>query len=548
MATDSENTYDYVIIGAGSAGCVLANRLSENEDVSVLLVEAGPEDSKPEIHIPIQAGSLLRSDIDWKYKSVPQKDSCLALKDRSCLWNSGKVLGGSSSINFMLYTRGCKEDYDSWARLGAQGWSYDDVLPYFIKCEHNTNEEYLKSDVHSKEGPLAVTDILPRCKFAEMLVKAAEEVGYAIKDLNDFNNTDCFNFTQGNIIDGKRDSSAHAYLTPAVKARKNLTIWTNTCVTKILFEDKTAKTMKFVQGETEGEVKICKELILSAGAIASPKLLMLSGIGPKEHLEELGIQVVCDLPVGENMQNHYMTLIRFNGTGGGISMDWTSSQGADATGFVKTKEHLPWPDIQILFLPFFYFMGPGEKEGCNIADEFNETLHYKSREEMEAKEGMVILPVLQHPESIGKLSLKSNDPLEPPLIDPRYLEDPEDVQTLIRGVRVAQKLAATTAFKDLGVTPEYFKFDNCPHEVDSDMYWEHVIRHLTLSMMHVVGTCKMGAKDDMKAVVDPSLRVRGLENVRVVDGSIMPHLVSATVNAAVVMIAEKGADIIKNDT
>ncbi|XP_077980064.1 alcohol dehydrogenase [acceptor]-like [Glandiceps talaboti] len=545
MAEENEKKYDYIIIGAGSAGCVLANRLSEDENTSVLLIEAGPEDTKPAIHIPLQLLSLQGTEVDWMYKTVPQEHACLGLKERRCLWNKGKVLGGSSSINFMQYIRGSKGDFDSWARLGAKGWSYDEVLPYFLKSENNTNEEYLKTPYHNTGGPLTVSDILPRCKFADMLVKGAGEVGFAIKDLNDSDDRDRFNYLQGTMKDGKRCSTAQAFLTPEVKARKNLTIWTETVATEIVFEEKTAKSVKVIKKGVVEEVVVQKELILSAGTIASPQLLLLSGVGPKEHLEDMGIPLLCDLPVGENLQDHLFTMMRFNGTGGSISLDWTSTQGAEVDGFARTKEDLPWPDIQFYYIAFFYFHGPDEQERLNISDEFKEAFQHKCREEMEKKEGMIIFPGLLHPKSVGKLWLKSLDPLEPPLMDPRYLEDPEDVKTMIRGVRIVQKLAETKAFKDMDVTPSYYEFDNCPHEMDSDEYWEHVIRHATFTIWHVCGTCKMGSKDDPSAVVDPSLRVRGLENVRVIDASVMPHLTSGNTNAPTIMIAEKGADMIK---
>ncbi|XP_077979895.1 alcohol dehydrogenase [acceptor]-like [Glandiceps talaboti] len=544
MASEIRKVYDYAIIGAGSAGCVLANRLSVDKNTSVLLIEAGLEDTRPSIDIPVEVGNLVGTEIDWMYKTVPQQNACLAFKDHRCFWNKGKVLGGSSSINYMTYIRGATEDYDSWASLGAEGWGFDDVLPYFLKSENNTNEEYVKTPYHNKGGLLTVSDMRPRCKFGEMFVKAAEELGYVIEDLNAFDKRDCFNFAQSTIKDGKRCSTSRAYLAPDVKERKNLTIWTEAVATKIVFEDKTARRIKLLKNGIEIEVTIQKEIILSAGTIASPQLLMLSGVGPREHLEDLGIPVVCDLPVGDNLQDHIYTVIRYEGSGGSISTDCTSTTGSDACGFVKTKKDAPWPTVQFICNPYFYLNGPNEQECLNISDEFTEALLHKSREYMETKEGLVILPCLLHPKSVGKLTLKSTNPLEPPLMDPHYLEDPDDVKTMIEAVRISQRLASTKAFRDMGVTPCYFKFDNCSHEVDSDEYWEHVIRHFTKPGHHVVGTCKMGAKDDPTVVVDPWLRVRGLENIRVVDASVMPHLTSGNINAPTIMIAEKGADII----
>ncbi|XP_077993927.1 glucose dehydrogenase [FAD, quinone]-like [Glandiceps talaboti] len=547
MADDYSKEFDYVIIGAGSAGCVVANRLSEDENTSVLLIEAGPEDTKPEIHIPLHVLDVHGSEVDWNYLTVPQKNACLAMKDRCSLYNKGKVLGGSSSINGLAYARGCKEDYDSWARLGAEGWSYEEVLPYFLKSENNTNEDYLKTDYHNKGGPMTVSDVFPRAKFADVIADAVQELGYDIKDCSS-NGEDVvgFQYAQATIKDGKRESTATAFLNP-VKGRQNLTIWTDTMATKILFENNVAKKVKISRNGEDGFVDVGKELILSAGTVGSPQLLMLSGIGPSEDLEKLGISVLCDLPVGKNLQDHIMIPVKCSGKGGGVSKDWLSSNAADITGFIKTQDCQPWPDVQLLYIPIFYVGGHREREALHFGEGFDDALLYTnvSNNEMDSKEGLTLLPGLLHPKSVGNVKLKSANPLDPPLIDPCYLDEQEDVDTLIRGIRLVQEVINTKAMKDFGVTPEYFKFDNCPHAMDTDGYWEHVIRHVTRTIWHIIGTCKMGSKDDNTAVVDPSLRVRGIHNVRVVDASIMPHLTSGNTNAPVIMIGEKGADLIK---
>ncbi|XP_077995635.1 glucose dehydrogenase [FAD, quinone]-like isoform X1 [Glandiceps talaboti] len=546
MANDRQS-YDYIIIGAGSAGCVLANRLSQDENTSVLLIEAGPEDTKSEIHeVPVKYDALLGSEVDWKYKTVSQKQACLGREDNCCYWNKGKVLGGSSSINALQYVRGCKEDYDSWASLGADGWSFAEVLPYFLKAENNTNKEHVESKHGDEKGPMTLSDMLPRLKFSEVFVAAGKELGYDLIETNNCIDSVGFTHPQATINNGRRESTATAYLNPARK-RQNLSIWTDTLATKIIFDGKLAKAVKFIKDSVEGEVNVKKEVILSAGSIASPQLLMLSGVGPKDHLKELGIPVLLDLPVGDNLQDHIIAMTRCSSSG--APKDHYYKIAPDIHAFIKTKEDLPWPDIQLHYTSSFYHGGTSKEEKSlrGYRDEFDSAMLYEIEEEAEIKEGVCFFPTLLHPKSVGNLRLKSRNPLESPLIDPRYLEDTDDIQAMTRGMRFVQQLTNTETFKKYQITPAYFKFKNCPHEIDSDEYWEHVIRHLTVTVWHYVGTCKMGAKDDPTAVVNPSLRVRGLDNIRVVDASVMPHLTSGNTNAPTIMIGEKGADLIIKD-
>ncbi|XP_070540943.1 alcohol dehydrogenase [acceptor]-like isoform X2 [Ptychodera flava] len=545
MAANKEtNVYDYVIIGAGSAGCVLANRLSEDENISVLLLEAGPDDTKAEIHVPAMVRCLLNSEIDWSYQTVPQKHACLAMNDQRSNWNKGKVVGGSSSINMLKYVRGAKEDFDSWERLGAEGWSYDKVLPYFLKSENNTSESHVESGYHSKGGLLTISSGSTKSKFAETVLEGASEIGFKIQDVSNCADPVSFGCAQYTMKDGKRCSTSVAFLNQDVRGRANLKIWTDALATKIVFEDKRATSVEILKNDEKDTVHVRKEVILSAGSIGSPQLLMLSGIGPRDHLESLGISMLCDLPVGENLQDHIMTIIRCNASDRALSQD---TEKAMVDGFVKTEEGLPWPDMQITgFFEYYLFRGL-EKSVYRFRDEFSETLEHSSCAEMDAKEGYSFLLGLLHPKSTGNVKLHSRDPLDYPIIDPHYLEDPSDIKTMIKGVRVTQKLINAEAVKKLGITPAYFQFPNCPHEMDSDEYWEHVIRHISLPYLHAAGTCKMGAEDDPSAVVNPALRVRGLDNVRVVDASVMPHLTSGNTNAPTIMIAEKGADLIKQN-
>ncbi|XP_070539485.1 alcohol dehydrogenase [acceptor]-like [Ptychodera flava] len=515
-ASENTNVYDYVIIGAGSAGCVLANRLSEDENMSVLLLEAGPDDTKSEIHVPALMRCLWDSEVDWSYQTVPQQHACLALKDRCCNWNKGKVLGGSSSINMMQYVRGAKEDFDSWERLGAEGWSYDNVLPYFLKSENNTSEIHIATDYHSRGGMLTVSNNSPLNKYSEVILEAAEEIGFKIQDVNDCVDPVAFGYTQYTIKDGQRCSTAAAFLNPDTRARANLEIWTDAHVTKIVFDDKTARSVELFKNDEKVTVNVKGEVILSAGSVGSPQLLMLSGVGPRDQLESLGIPVLCDLPVGENLQDHVMTIMRCNANIEGRPQGVVSTTGVDVAGFTKTKEGSPWPEIQIIWCPDYYIYGGKEKTAWNFSDEF----------------------ICR--QSIFRL--RSRDPMAYPIIDPHYLEDPDDVKRMIK-VDIIELIP----YINQEMTPTYFRFPNCPHEMDSDEYWEHVIRHVSLTLYHPVGTCKMGAKNDEAAVVDPTLRVRGLDNVRVVDASVMPHLTSGNTNAPTIMIAEKGSDLIKQD-
>ncbi|KAG8194260.1 hypothetical protein JTE90_024588 [Oedothorax gibbosus] len=563
LVFDSE--YDYIIVGAGSAGSVLANRLSEDPSVRVLLLEAGGT-PKLKSELPILAAQLQMTRNDWRYYTVPQKRSCFGLVGRKMPWPRGKVLGGSSVLNYMLYIRGNKRDYDKWARNGAPGWSWKEVFPYFLKSEDNRDPDIALNGYHATGGYLTISRAPFTTALGYAFEKAALYMGYTNNDLNGIQQTGAA-IPQGTIRRGSRCSTAKAFLSSAGN-RPNLDIVINAFVTKILIDVKRrARGVLFDRLGKSFKVIARREVIVSAGTINSAQLLMLSGIGPKKHLRKFGIPAIADLPVGENLQDHVgsagihfemeapvsllpnrilspQNFINFIARGKG---PLSILGGCEGLAFVKTpfaNASDDWPDIEIHFIS----SSPSSDEGRSIrkvmglTDRAFETVYVPYI----GKDSYTMYPVLLRPKSRGKILLQSSNPYVKPIIDPRYFSSAKDMKVLVEGMKISLKMGLQLPFLKMGARLFTTKFPGCePYPIYSDLYLECVARTYTITIYHPVGTCKMGNPWDPTTVVDPHLRVKGIKGLRVVDASIMPTIVSGNTNAPVIMIAEKASDLIK---
>ncbi|CAD7087595.1 unnamed protein product [Hermetia illucens] len=560
--------YDFIVVGSGSAGAVVANRLTEIQPWKVLLLEAGPDENEIS-DVPALAAYLQLSKLDWQYKTEPSDRACLGMKNNRCNWPRGKVLGGSSVLNYMLYVRGNRYDYDHWESLGNPGWGFKDVLHYFKKSEDNRNPYLNKNKYHQTGGLLTVQESPWHTPLVAAFVEAGTEIGYDNRDINGEQQAG-FMIAQGTIRRGSRCSTAKAFLRP-IRLRPNLHISMNSHVTKVVINPvtKRATGVEFVKNGKLFRINARKEVILSAGAINSPQVLMLSGVGPKSHLESHGIKVIKDLPVGENLQDHVgmggLTFLvdkpvaivqdHFNPTS--LTYQYvlnergpmTTLGGVEGLAFVHTKysnKSIDWPDIQ-------FHMAPASINSDNGA-QVKKVLGLKERvyndvyKPIGNKDSWTIMPLLLRPRSRGWVRLKSKNPFQYPLINANYFDDPLDIKTLVEGAKIALRVADARVFKQFGSRVYRKHLPNCKHlKLLSDEYLECQARTISMTIYHQSGTCKMGPAWDQEAVVDPRLRVYGISGLRVIDASIMPTVSSGNTNAPVIMIAEKGADLIKED-
>lgn len=533
--------YDYLIVGGGSAGCVLANRLSTDPNVKVCLIEAGPADKHPAIHFPFGVLWMMKSKaLNWNYNTEPEKH----LNNRKLFWPRGKTLGGSSSSNAMIYMRGHEKDYDHWSALGNKGWSFKEILPYFKKGQH---QERGADEFHDTNGPLNVQDIEVRNPLCSAFVDAGVQAG--LKENNDFNGAqqEGVGFYQVTQKLGRRWSSAMAYLRPA-EPRKNLTVISDAQVCHVDFNDsKNPKRATGVTYRSKGftkSVSAQREVILSGGALNSPQLLMLSGIGEKQELEKHGIQVKHELNgVGKNLQDHLDIMLIYKCTKAvsyGITFKnvvthplynlyehfvkhrgYLSSNGTESGGFFKSDPSQDIPDMQYHF--------------CCLKMR-DHTRDWKFL----LGEGYSLHVCDLRPKSRGKISLNSNNPMDHARIDANYLSDPQDMEKMVKGVKAGLDVLGQPAldqYRGKRLVPSY--------ELNNDDDIRKFIHEAAETIYHPVGTCKMG-NDDM-AVVNDRLQVQGIEGLRVVDASIMPTLIGGNTNAPTMAIAEKAADMILED-
>ncbi|XP_074035108.1 glucose dehydrogenase [FAD, quinone] [Leptinotarsa decemlineata] len=568
---DSKAKYDFIVVGSGPSGSVLANRLSEIPEWNVLLLEAG-EEANHLTEIPFFSGFFRGTKYDWGYKAEQQDGFCRGCIEGRVQLAHGLGLGGSSIMNYMFYVRGNPLDYDKWAAFGNPGWSYEDMLPYFLKSE-DSHLEIKDEEFHNEGGYLSVSDIPYRTEAAKAYVKAAQEAGYPYVDYNGKNQMGV-SYIQSTTREGKKCTAENAFLRP-VRNRSNLKIQTRSRVSRVLVDEE-SKTAYGVEYLKNGEVHYAfanKEVILSAGGLHSPQILMLSGIGPKQHLEQFGIPVIQDLPVGAQLYDHttFPGMVFSLNESIGINLlrktinpstyfqyfrkstgPLTTLGGLEVLTYIRTNissEPDPsYPDVEL-------FIASGSVNtdyGLTFRKilDIPPAIYDKIWRPLEGKPVYQVFPMLVHPKSKGHMELKSTDPLDSPKFFANYLSDPEnhDVKTFIAAIREIQRINDSPSMQRYGAKLVDTKIPGCEdYQFDSDEYWECYLRTIIASVYHYVGACKMGPENEEDAVVDSYLRVHGLKQLRVVDTSVIPLPLTAHAAAPVYAIAEKAADVIKTD-
>ncbi|CAG9559040.1 unnamed protein product [Danaus chrysippus] len=564
--------YDFVIVGAGSAGSALASRLTRNRNTTVLLIEAG----KPEMlltDVPAVAPYFQDTQYVWHYYMEPQPGVCMGMKNQRCFWPRGRAVGGTSVINYMIYTRGRPQDWDRIAADGNYGWSYNDVLKYYIEMEKSDLKGYEKAPHRGRDGDLPVEFPPIKTRLVEAFLKAGEMLGSPTVDYNAPENVG-FGRVQATMSRGHRFSAAKSFL-HGHKNRPNLHILPESRATKILIDPvtKAAYGVEYIRNDLLHTVFARKEVILSAGPIASPQLLMLSGIGPEEHLKSVGIPVIQDLQVGQRLFDHIcfpglvftlntteISFIENRDVSLKVILDWLqhgdnllSTPGAvEGIGYIRTpvsNDPDPTvPDIELINIGGSILSdgGVGASRAVRRGMRISEALFDEAYGPIDGQDSWSIFPLLIHPKSYGHIKLRDNNPLSHPKMYGNYLTDPSDVATFVASFRHIQALAATPAFQKYGAKTYLPKFKTCLQYVpDTDEYWECALRTLTATLHHQIATTRMGPDDDPYAVVDPELRVRGMKNLRVVDSGIIPRTISAHTNGPAIMIGYKAADMIR---
>lgn len=555
----SEEQFDFIVVGAGSAGAAVAGRLSENAEWNVLLIEAG-EQAQVFSEIPLLAVLEQYTTDNWNYTFEPQENACLGMKEGKCSLARGKCLGGSSNLNYMIYTRGHRLNFDYWAELGNEGWSYEDVLPYFIKSEHTLAEGLAELPYRGTEGPF-YTNWSYREQFGEAFVEAGIQNGYNFTFDSSSPEELGFGYLQGNIRDGRRWSTHKAYIQPNL-LRSNLDVTTGSLATRVLIENNTAYGVEYVKDGIKRVAYANKEVIISAGSIKSPQLLMLSGIGPKEELEEFGISLIKDLPVGKLLYEHMMLvniIITTNATRGTTYAQellvysterkgyFASNGGLSGIAFMHSNSSLEGkvpPNLEvILSARDFSEMAAALPRAMlfrqELIDFFFPTKNITT---------FTIIPAILQPKSKGYLKLRSNNPQDPPLVHGNFFSNSEDLEDFLTATRISLDLLDTPAFQKYDAKLAPTRLPGCEkHEFNSDEYWICVIKQSATTLYHPMSTCKMGPENDGEAVVDNRLKVYGIEGLRVADASIFPYAIAAHPNAACIMVGEKLADMVKED-